>query len=103
MIDRGRPPKNRKGWRWEYRDGCQGECSAATCHWFGNCKGEDTPHWLEVKMLTKEDAIALLLSSPTVVLDDESVRNAEDDESGAVVVLDIGRRDEIVALLKRHS
>lgn len=45
MIDPARPPRKRPGYRWEYRTGCQ----CTSCPWKGNCRGEDTPHWREVK------------------------------------------------------
>lgn len=44
-IDPARPPKKRPGFRWEYREGCQ----CQSCPWKGNCRGEDTPHWIEIK------------------------------------------------------
>src|SRR5882724_5786319 len=44
-----KPPKARIGYRWEYRTGC--DCKS--CPWKGNCKGEDWPHWIEVKMVPK--------------------------------------------------
>lgn len=45
MIDRNRPPKKRPGFRWEYRESCRCE----SCPWKGACKGEETPHWIEIK------------------------------------------------------
>lgn len=45
MIDPSRPPKKRPGFRWEYRTGCQ----CKSCPWKGNCRGEDTPHWIQIK------------------------------------------------------
>jgi len=44
MIDPNKPP-TRKGYRYEYRAGCQCE----TCPWKGNCVGETWPHWYGVK------------------------------------------------------
>ena len=38
-------PRKRPGFRWEWREGC--DCKS--CPWKGACKGEDTPHWREVK------------------------------------------------------
>jgi hypothetical protein len=49
MIDRSKPPPKHPGFRWEYREGCQ----CKTCPWKGHCRGEDTPHWIEIK-----DAVA---------------------------------------------
>jgi len=45
MISPDNPPKKRSGYRWEWREGCRCE----TCPWKGNCRGEDWPHWREVK------------------------------------------------------
>jgi len=43
--NRSRPPAKRRGFRWEFREGCQ----CKTCPWKGNCLGETRPHWIEVK------------------------------------------------------
>jgi hypothetical protein len=40
-----RPPRKRRGFRWEFREGCQ----CKTCPWKGNCLGETWPHWREIK------------------------------------------------------
>lgn len=45
MISRDRPPKLRPGVIWEYREGCR----CKSCAWKGNCRGEDWPHWIQVK------------------------------------------------------
>jgi hypothetical protein len=45
MRDALIPPRQRPGYRWERREGC----SCRSCPWKGNCKGEDTEHWIEVK------------------------------------------------------
>src|ERR1700679_3731279 len=45
MLLHDKPPRQRLGFRWEWREGCQCE----KCPWKGNCKGEDTPHWREVR------------------------------------------------------
>jgi len=45
------------------------------------------------------EAIAILKSQPTVVLDEGACRNVEDSETMAVVILDVGQRDAIVATL----
>jgi hypothetical protein len=39
--------RQRPGFRWEYRKGCQ----CKFCPWKGNCRGEDWPHWIEVKIM----------------------------------------------------
>jgi hypothetical protein len=44
-VSKNRPPKNRDGYRWEWRDGCDCE----NCPWCGNCRGETWEHWIEVK------------------------------------------------------
>lgn len=41
-----RKPKSRRpGFAWVYRETCR--CS--NCPWKGNCRGEITPHWIEVR------------------------------------------------------
>ena len=41
---------NRKGYRWEWRDGCR----CKSCPWKGNCLGETWPHWIEVALETEK-------------------------------------------------
>jgi len=38
-------PAKRPGYRWIRRAGC--DCTF--CFWKGNCRGEDWPHWVEVR------------------------------------------------------
>ena len=49
--------------------------------------------------MSPAEAIAILKSRPTVVLDEGACRNVEDSETMAVVILDVGQRDAIVATL----
>lgn len=52
--------------------------------------------------MTPQDAIEILLSQPVIVIDDDEVAmNAEDTEPGALVVLEMEQRNEIVKLLER--
>ena len=53
--------------------------------------------------MTSAEAIAILKSEPVVVLDEQSCRNAEDDEPAAVVVLSIAHRNAIVAVLQKQE
>lgn len=46
MTLRDRKPRNRSGFEWQYRTGC--EC--LSCPWKGNCRGESTVHWRERKI-----------------------------------------------------
>lgn len=39
------PPFERPGYRWERKQGCA--CKA--CPWKDDCKGQEWPHWVEVK------------------------------------------------------
>jgi len=52
--------------------------------------------------VTPQQAIEILRSEPVIVIDDESQRawNAEDSDPGAVVVLSLWQRNEIVKLLQ---
>lgn len=45
MLSKLKPPKDRPGFKWKWRQGC--DCKS--CPWKGNCLGEDTPYWVEVK------------------------------------------------------
>jgi len=45
MLNPTKPPK-KKGYRFEYREGCRCEM----CPWKGNCRGEDWPHWYGTKI-----------------------------------------------------
>jgi len=56
MSIRKRKPKDRPGFKWEYRAGC--DC--LNCPWKGNCMGGDRPHWIEQKDGSKTQK----LSSP---------------------------------------
>lgn len=47
------------------------------------------------------EAIAILKCCGAIILDEQSVRNAEDDEPMACIVLDIAQRDKIVAEIDR--
>lgn len=44
MAISDRKPKNRPGYRWEYRTGC--DCP--NCPWGKTCVGRTVPHWIEV-------------------------------------------------------
>ncbi len=50
--------------------------------------------------MTIDQAIELLKSEPVVAFDADRYWNANDDEGGAVVTIEIHRRNEIVALLE---
>jgi len=46
MISSSNPPRKRPGYRWVWREGCR----CVTCPWKQDgCRGEDMPHWREVK------------------------------------------------------
>jgi len=51
VLTMDKPRKNRPGYRWERRSGC--DCKS--CPWKGNCLGERRPHWIEVKEATEDD------------------------------------------------
>lgn len=46
MGIKNRKLKDRPGYKWEYREGC----NCINCPWKGNCKGKDWPHWIEIKL-----------------------------------------------------
>ena len=48
------------------------------------------------------ETIAILKGCGAVVLDEDAISNAEDDESMACIVLDIAQRDIIVADIERR-
>lgn len=55
MADPHRPPKARPGYWWSYHTGCR--CPACPSRLAGGCKGEDWPHWIEVKIAPTVDGM----------------------------------------------
>lgn len=53
VLNPEKPPRQRPGFRWEWRDGCT--CTA--CPWLPNCRGRDTEHWIEVKIARHEETV----------------------------------------------
>jgi len=62
VLDRRNPPKDRPGFRWEWRDGCQCEF----CFWKGFCLGETWPYWREVRV-----SLACDTTAPMIVRDND--------------------------------
>lgn len=36
----------RAKYSWVHRDGC--DCQPHNCFWWGHCRGQSWPHWIEV-------------------------------------------------------
>jgi hypothetical protein len=45
-MNRNKTPMPRRGYQWEWREGC--DCKF--CFWKGHCLGETRQHWIEVKV-----------------------------------------------------
>lgn len=68
----------------------------------GGARKDQISHLRGGYAMTPQDAIEILLSQPVIVIDDDEVAmNAEDTEPGALVVLEMEQRNEIVKLLER--